>query len=32
MFWHRGGHELGDDDIKAAKTWLTDKVIKKLAA
>jgi phospholipase/carboxylesterase/glyoxalase family protein len=32
MFWHRGGHELGDDDIKAAKTWLVDKVIKKLAA
>jgi predicted esterase len=32
LFWHRGGHELGDDDIKAAKTWLADKVIKKLAA
>jgi predicted esterase len=32
LFWHRGGHELGDDDIEAAKTWLVDKVIKKLAA
>lgn len=32
MFWHRGGHELGGDDIEAAKTWLGDKIIKKLAA
>ena len=32
LFWHRGGHELGSDDIEAAKTWLVDKVIKKLAA
>jgi predicted esterase len=32
LFWHRGGHELGSDDIEAAKTWLLDKVIKKLAA
>lgn len=32
MFWHRGGHELGDDDIAAAKTWLTETVIKRLAA
>jgi predicted esterase len=32
LFWHRGGHELGNDDIAAAKTWLADKVIKKLAA
>jgi len=32
MFWHRGGHELGNDDIEAAKKWLADKVIKKLAA
>jgi predicted esterase len=32
MFWHRGGHELGEDDIDAAKTWLRDKVTKRLAA
>jgi predicted esterase len=32
LFWHRGGHELGNDDIEVAKTWLVDKVIKKLAA
>jgi hypothetical protein len=32
MFWHRGGYELGDDDIAAAKTWLTETVIKRLAA
>lgn len=32
MFWHRGGHELGDDDIAAAKKWLSDNVRKKLAA
>lgn len=22
MHWHKGGHELGSDDIDAAKTWL----------
>ena len=32
LFWHRGGHELGGDDIEAAKAWLVDRVIKKLAA
>ena len=32
MFWHRGGHELDEDDIDAARTWLRDKVTKKLAA
>lgn len=32
MFWHRGGHELGDDDIAAAKTWFTQTVTKRLAA
>jgi predicted esterase len=21
--WHRGGHELGADDIEAAKAWLS---------
>ncbi len=31
-FWHRGGHELGEDDIDAARTWLRDKVSKRLAA
>jgi len=32
LFCHRGGHELGDDEVEAAKTWLLNKVIKKLAA
>jgi phospholipase/carboxylesterase/glyoxalase family protein len=32
MFWHRGGHELGEDDIDAARAWLRDKVAKTLAA
>jgi phospholipase/carboxylesterase/glyoxalase family protein len=32
MFWHRGGHELGEDDIDAARTWLRNKVTKRLAA
>lgn len=32
LFWHDGGHELGDDDLIAAKTWLSDKVAKRLAA
>ena len=31
--WHQGGHELGFDDVEAAKTWLSkDKVRKKVAA
>jgi predicted esterase len=32
MFWHRGGHELGEDDIQAAKKWLEDKASHGLAA
>ena len=31
--WRQGGHELGEDDIRAAKTWLSkEKVRKKVAA
>jgi predicted esterase len=29
LFWHRGGHELGADDIEAAKTWLSELKMKK---
>ncbi len=32
LFWHDGGHELGDDDLIAAKRWLDDKAAKRLAA
>jgi phospholipase/carboxylesterase len=32
MVWHRGGHELGDADIAAAKAWLSERVKKQLAA
>ncbi|HYG99754.1 MAG TPA: alpha/beta hydrolase [Terriglobales bacterium] len=32
MFWHQGGHELGDDDVIAAKSWLSAKIAKRLAA
>jgi predicted esterase len=31
-FWHRGGHELGADDVQAAKKWVEDKVSNRLAA
>lgn len=31
--WRQGGHELGEDDVRAAKTWLSkDKVRKRVAA
>lgn len=26
VYWHRGGHELGQDDLRAAKQWLSRKV------
>lgn len=32
LFWHDGGHELGDDDLIAAKRWLSDTAAKRLAA
>ena len=31
VFWHHGGHELGEDDIEAAKTWLSDVKFRKRA-
>ncbi len=27
VFWHRGGHELGQDDLIAAQKWLSRKVM-----
>ena len=33
LFWHKGGHELGSDDVEAAKTWLLQERIRnRLAA
>lgn len=32
MFWHQGGHELGEDDITAAKQWCVEKLSQGLAA
>lgn len=32
IFWHRGGHELGRDDVDRAKAWLSANVSKRLAA
>lgn len=26
MFWHHGGHELGQDDLEAGRKWLSDRV------
>jgi predicted esterase len=31
LFWHEGGHELGDDDIEAAKSWLSGMKFRKRA-
>ena len=31
LFWHRGGHELDQDDIEAAKTWLSEVKFRKRA-
>jgi phospholipase/carboxylesterase len=30
--WHQGGHELGDDDLHAAKTWLSKENIRRKVA
>ncbi len=30
--WHQGGHELGDDDVHAAKTWLSKEKLRKIVA
>jgi predicted esterase len=30
--WHHGGHELGRDDVDAAKAWLAANVKKRMAA
>ncbi len=32
LFWHEGGHELGADDLIAAKRWLSDLAAKRRAA
>jgi phospholipase/carboxylesterase/glyoxalase family protein len=32
VFWHQGGHELGADDVTAAKKWFSETVINTLAA
>lgn len=32
IFWHRGGHELGADDVTTAKAWLTQRKIRKRVA
>jgi predicted esterase len=31
LFWHRGGHELGEDDVEAAKKWLAELNFRKKA-
>jgi phospholipase/carboxylesterase len=30
--WRQGGHELGEDDIRAAKTWLSKETVRKRVA
>jgi len=32
LFWHQGGHELGEDDVNAAKRWLSENLRTRLAA
>jgi phospholipase/carboxylesterase/glyoxalase family protein len=33
LFWHQGGHDLGDDDVEAARRWLSEsKIQKRIAA
>jgi phospholipase/carboxylesterase len=33
LFWHQGGHELGSDDVEAARNWLAEEKIRtRLAA
>lgn len=29
LFWHKGGHELGQDDLQAAKLWLSETSVQK---
>jgi phospholipase/carboxylesterase/glyoxalase family protein len=31
LYWHRGGHELGEDDVEAAKKWLAELKFRKRA-
>jgi phospholipase/carboxylesterase/glyoxalase family protein len=27
VYWHRGGHELGEDDVTVARQWLSRKIM-----
>jgi predicted esterase len=29
LFWHRGGHDIGEEDIEVAKTWLSEVKVRK---
>jgi phospholipase/carboxylesterase len=31
LFWRHGGHELGEDDVEAAKKWLAELKFRKRA-